>query len=190
MYCEKTSDKPERFAIHELSRKDMEMLNIGLTEARVNVFEDYETFADERAQTIEIYKKIDAELTATKTPRAAKTLPAILILILLSITAFSSNYGYHVIITDPSNCKSQVINTPSTTEVEKLFTDATDIVLPIKKLMPSSSVFFEYRNLSIEFYCEKKRIVRHNGKLRYRTIHGNELRRMKKSIIAHQGGTI
>lgn len=65
MYVEKTESKSgePRFAIHDLNISESELLAHGLIELKSRALQDAETFKQQRASCIEMFQKIDRELT-------------------------------------------------------------------------------------------------------------------------------
>lgn len=63
MYVEITSNGgPSKFAIHDLSEMEMELLQNGLIEVKQQSLQDAEAFKNERAACNEMFQKIDQEL--------------------------------------------------------------------------------------------------------------------------------
>ena len=62
MYCEKTSDNPEKFSFQDLTRDDVEMLMEGLVELKSQKLIDPEAFKDDRRRSVDLYYKMDHAL--------------------------------------------------------------------------------------------------------------------------------
>ena len=58
MYCEQTSDNPERFSIQDLTREDVKLLMEGLVELKSHKLKDPEVFNTKRLQSVNLYCKM------------------------------------------------------------------------------------------------------------------------------------
>ena len=96
-----------------------------------------------------------------------KTILALLFTALL-ISAAPAQTGYLVIVTNPMNGKTEVTRTQSRDEVSDLFRQAALVNVQLDAIYPPESVYFEYRTMTTEFYCEKRRVTTtKTGKVRY-----------------------
>jgi hypothetical protein len=63
MYVEVTNnEKPKKFAIHELTAEDLELLQGGLINYEQNGLPKSNEFSTQRESCVDMYKKIDQEL--------------------------------------------------------------------------------------------------------------------------------
>lgn len=101
-----------------------------------------------------------------------------ILFLLISIGAFSQNYGYVLTITKgKSPALPQNIKSESITEVQKCIMENTGLNIDLGKIFSGESQYFEYRNMGLFLRCEKKIIEkRTDGTLAYRKIRQKELR--------------
>lgn len=71
MYFETTSENPLKFAAHDLTEEDAEILANALIEIKTNRFADATKFDHLRTKCVEMYTHIDRELIAARNRRYA-----------------------------------------------------------------------------------------------------------------------
>lgn len=66
MYFETTSENPLRFAAHDLTEEDAEILANALIEIKTKRFADYDEFAHERERCVDMHTKMNRELVVAR----------------------------------------------------------------------------------------------------------------------------